>query len=97
MLLICGDDRASAAQVQCPQRQNESQQAKPHQTHPLWRPTRATWHQAFVAALDHDTWGQLEEARETYQRLQVAAAAVSARCILLRFLGLRIAHSPLPG
>lgn len=37
--------------------------------------TRARWDRAFLEALDFDTWGQVEEATETYQRLQVAAAA----------------------
>lgn len=37
---------------------------------------RVTWNKAFVEALEHDAWGQVEEAVETYQRLQVAAAAV---------------------
>ncbi|GAX81391.1 hypothetical protein CEUSTIGMA_g8822.t1 [Chlamydomonas eustigma] len=37
--------------------------------------TRARWDRAFVEAVDFDTWGQVEEATEGYQRLQVAAAA----------------------
>ncbi|KAG2452599.1 hypothetical protein HYH02_002836 [Chlamydomonas schloesseri] len=37
--------------------------------------TRARWDRAFQEAVDYDTWGQVEEALEGYQRLQVAAAA----------------------
>mmetsp|Transcript_14744 Transcript_14744/g.36779 ORF Transcript_14744/g.36779 Transcript_14744/m.36779 type:complete len:300 (-) Transcript_14744:97-996(-) len=37
--------------------------------------TRSRWERAYVEALDFDTWGQVEEAIEGYQRLQVAAAA----------------------
>lgn len=39
----------------------------------------AAWQQAFTEALEHDEWGQLEEAASTYQRLQIAAAAVRLR------------------
>lgn len=37
--------------------------------------TRSRWERAFLEALDYDIWGQVEEAIEGYQRLQVAAAA----------------------
>uniref|UniRef100_A0A7S0UKK5 C2 Aida-type domain-containing protein n=1 Tax=Polytomella parva TaxID=51329 RepID=A0A7S0UKK5_9CHLO len=37
--------------------------------------TRARWERAFLEAVDFDAWGQVEEALEGYQRLQVAAAA----------------------
>mmetsp|Transcript_37371 Transcript_37371/g.83169 ORF Transcript_37371/g.83169 Transcript_37371/m.83169 type:complete len:296 (+) Transcript_37371:122-1009(+) len=37
--------------------------------------TRVRWERAFLEALEYDTWGQVEEAIEGYQRLQVAAAA----------------------
>ncbi|KAL6761578.1 cytoskeletal adhesion-domain-containing protein [Haematococcus lacustris] len=37
--------------------------------------TRGRWDRAFGEALDFDTWGQVEEAIEGYQRLQVAASA----------------------
>lgn len=37
--------------------------------------TRARWDRALSEAVDFDIWGQVEEALEGYQRLQVAAAA----------------------
>ena len=41
----------------------------------LFAMARATWSQAFSSALEHDSWGQVEEATDAYSRLQVAAAA----------------------
>jgi hypothetical protein len=39
--------------------------------------TRFAWNKAFLEALEFDAWGQLEEAVNCYQRLQVAAEVVS--------------------
>lgn len=44
--------------------------------------TRFTWNKAFQEALDHDTWGQVEEAVNGYQRLQVAAAVEHVENVL---------------
>ncbi|KAG1667414.1 hypothetical protein FOA52_004831 [Chlamydomonas sp. UWO 241] len=45
--------------------------------------TRARWDRAFLEAVDFDTWGQVEEATEGYQRLQVAASAEYVENILM--------------
>ncbi|KAI8474619.1 MAG: cytoskeletal adhesion-domain-containing protein [Monoraphidium minutum] len=44
--------------------------------------TRVIWYQKFVEALEHDAWGQVEEAVETYTRLQVATAAEQEENVL---------------
>eukprot|EP00983_Pelagomonas_calceolata_P031100 976535-Pelagomonas_calceolata.AAC.4 len=38
--------------------------------------TRSRWQRAYLEAMDYDIWGQVEEAIEGWQRLQVASAAV---------------------
>eukprot|EP00798_Chlamydomonas_sp_ICE-L_P032541 gene32541-17258_t len=45
--------------------------------------TRARWERAYLEALDFDTWGQVEEAIEGYQRLQIAAAAEYLENVLM--------------
>mmetsp|Transcript_7540 Transcript_7540/g.20076 ORF Transcript_7540/g.20076 Transcript_7540/m.20076 type:complete len:311 (-) Transcript_7540:1116-2048(-) len=37
--------------------------------------TRSRWQRAYLEAMDYDIWGQVEEAIEGWQRLQVASAA----------------------
>lgn len=51
--------------------------------------TRARWDRAFQEAVDYDTWGQVEEALEGYQRLQVAAAAEYVENVLQLPMGRR--------
>ncbi|MEW5298637.1 MAG: hypothetical protein WDW36_001732 [Sanguina aurantia] len=44
--------------------------------------TRGRWERAYLEAVDFDTWGQVEEALEGYQRLQVAASAEHVENVL---------------
>jgi hypothetical protein len=51
--------------------------------------TRGAWFAALVEALDHDAWGQVEEAAALYGRLLVAASAVRARAPAIAAGGMR--------
>jgi hypothetical protein len=42
-------------------------------------PRRTAWLAAFNSALEHDAWGQVEEAIEAIEKLRIAAAAVRSQ------------------